>query len=83
MIIRCLKYYLLLSACFYSGAATAQGQTIYDSTIYSWKKYFDLSYGPDYNLINGVKYLYLYSNVSGHPFFGENQFYTGSLVIAD
>ncbi|MCK4465714.1 MAG: hypothetical protein KAU83_08380 [Bacteroidales bacterium] len=83
MIIRCLKYFLLLFVCFYSGAATAQVQTIYDSTIYNWKEYFDLSYGPDYNLINGIKYLYLYSNVSGHPFFGENQFYTGHLVIAD
>lgn len=83
MIIRCLKYCLILFACFYSGAATAQVQTVSDSTIYSWKKYFDLSYGPDYNLINGIKYFYLYSNVDGHPFFRENQFYAGSLVIAD
>ncbi|MCH7658178.1 MAG: hypothetical protein IIB05_07660 [Bacteroidetes bacterium] len=83
MTIRCFKYCLILFVCFYSGAATAQVQTIYDSTIYRWKKYFDLSYGPDYNLINGIKYLYLYSNVDGHPFFGENQFHTGSLVIAD
>ena len=83
MIIRCLKYFLLLSVCFYSGAATAQDQTIYNSTIYKWKNYFDLSYGPDYNLINGIKYLYLYSAIEGHPFFGENQFYTGSLVIAN
>ena len=83
MIIRCLKYFLVLFICFYSGAATAQVQTISDSTINNWKKYFDLSYGPDYNLINGIKYLYLYSNASGHPFFGENQFYTGRLVITD
>lgn len=83
MIIRCLKYSLLLSVCLYSGVAKTQTQIIYDSTIYSWKKYFDLSYGPDYNLINGIKYLYLYSNVDGHPFFAENQFYSGSLVMAD
>lgn len=83
MIIRCLKYFFLLFVCFYSGAATAQVQTISDSTIYSWEKYFDLSYGPDYNLINGIKYLNLYPNADGHPFFGENQFYTGHLVMAD
>jgi len=81
--IRCLKYSLLLFACFYSGAAKTQAQTINDSTLYRWKNYFDLSYGPDYNLINGVKYLYLYSDIEGHPFFGEDQFYKGSLVIAN
>ena len=83
MIIRCTKYFFLLFVCFYSVAATAQVQTISDSTIYSWKKYFDLSYGPDYNLINGIKYLNLYPNADGHAFFGENQFYTGRLVMAD
>ncbi len=83
LIIRCLKFSLLLSVCFYSGAAKTHAQTIYDSNIHRWKKYFDQSYGPDYNLINGIKYLYLYSSVTGHPFFGENQFYTGSLVIAN
>ena len=83
MRIRCLKYFLLLFACFYPGAAKTQAQTINDSTIYRWKNYFDLSYGPDYNLINGIKYLYLYSDIEGHPFLGENRFYIGSLVIAD
>ena len=83
MIIRCLKYCLILFACFHSGAATAQMQIVSDSTLYSWKKYFDLSYGPDYNLINGIKYLNLYPNADGHAFFGENQFYTGLLVMAD
>ena len=34
-------------------------------------------------MINGVKYLYLYSDIEGYPFFGEDQFYTGSLVIAN
>ncbi len=83
MIIRYLKYFFLLFICFYSGAAKNHAQTIYDSTIYNWEKYFYLSYGPDYNLINGIKYLNLYPTVIGHPFFGENQFYTGRLVIAD
>jgi len=83
LIARCLKYFLLLSVCFYSGTAKTYAQTTYDSAIYSWYKYFDISYGPDYNLINGIKYLYLYSNIGGHPFFGENQFYTGSLVISN
>jgi len=81
--IRCLKYFLLLSICFYSGTTKIRAQNIYDSTIYRWKEYFDLSYGPDYNLINGIKYFYLYSDIEGHPFLGENRFYTGSLVIAD
>ena len=83
MITHCLKYCLFLFVCFHSGATTAQTQTVSDSTIYGWKNYFDQSYGPDYNLINGIKYLYLYSNIDGHPFFGENRFCTGSLVIAD
>ena len=83
MIARCLKYFLLLSVCFYSGTAKTYAQTTYDSAIYSWKKYFDISYGPDYNLINGIKYLYLYSDIEGHPFFGENQFYAGSLIMAN
>ena len=83
MRIRCLKYFLLLSVCFYSGTTKTRAQTIYDSTIYRWKNYFDLSYGPDYNLINGVKYYYLYSDIEGHPFFGEDQFYTGSLMIVN
>jgi len=80
--IRYLKYYILLSVCLYSSAVTAQTQTVYDSTIYRWKNWFDLSYGPDYNLINGIKYIYLYSNIEGHPFFRENKFSTGSLMIA-
>ena len=83
LIIRCLKYFLLLSVCFYSGTAKTQAQTIYDSNIHRWKKYFDQSYGPDYNLINGIKYLYLYSAVIGHPFFGGTRFHIGSLVMAN
>jgi len=83
LIIRYLKYFILLSVCFYSGTAKTQAQTACDSTIYNWKKYFDQSYGPDYNLINGIKYLYLYSDIEGHPFFGENQFYAGSLIMAN
>ena len=82
MIIRCFKYFLLLSICIYLVAVKTQAQTIYDSNIHRWKKYFDQSYGPDYNLINGIKYLYLYSAVIGHPFFGGTQFHIGSLVMS-
>jgi hypothetical protein len=80
---RYYKYFFLLFVFFYTGYTTAQVRSLSDSNINTWKEYFDLSYGPDYNLINGIEYLYLYSNVTGHPFFGENRFYTGRLVIDD
>ena len=78
-----LRYALLLSACICSFHTTAQVRNIRDSVIYAWKEYFDLSYGPDCNLINGLEYLNIYPNSNGHPFMSENRFYNGRLVIGD
>lgn len=49
--------------------------------FYQLKDYFDHSYGADYNLLNGKKYYRLYFNTIGHPFFNEDQFTKGSLLI--
>ena len=78
---RYYKYFFLLFFSLYTGFINAQTRSLSDSAIYIWKEYFDLSYGPDYKLINGIKYLYLYSNSNGHPFLGEDRFYNGRLVI--
>jgi len=51
------------------------------STIKKWKLYYDQLYGADYSLVNGTKYLNLYPFSNGHPFLGEDQFYTGNLMI--
>ena len=49
--------------------------------FYQLKDYFDRSYGADYNLLNGKKYYRLYFNTIGHPFFNQDQFRKGSLLI--
>ena len=61
----------------------AQDETTADSSLYEWKEYFNNSYGPDPNLVNGIRYLNLYPNSDGHPFLAEDQFYNGRLVIGN
>lgn len=71
---------LFLMTC-YSGSLSAQKTNSADPAFNEWKDFFDKSYGPDYNLVNGIKYVYLFSNANGHPFLGKDQFYTGYAVI--
>ena len=59
----------------------AQSTDIVDSTFLKWKLFFNQSYGADYNLVNGIRYLNLYPTAEGHPFLGEDRFYKGTIVI--
>lgn len=71
---------LFLVACF-SDSLSAQKPGYPDAAFNEWKEFFDQFYGPDYELVNGIKYEYLLFNSSGHPFLGEDRFYTGYAVI--
>jgi hypothetical protein len=42
---------------------------------------FDQVYGPDYNLINGKKYIDLYASAQGHPFLDTRNFNNGWLKL--
>jgi hypothetical protein len=59
----------------------AQSTDLGDSTFLKWKLFFNQSYGTDYNLVNGIRYLNLYPSAEGHPFLGEDRFYNGKLVV--
>ena len=72
--------FFFLTTCF-SDSLFAQKPGNTDAVFNEWKKFFDQSYGADFELVNGVKYLYPFFNPSDHPFLGENRFYTGSAVI--
>lgn len=39
------------------------------------------SYGPDQNLINGIRFYNLHAYYAGHKFFGEDMFVKGRLVL--
>jgi len=78
------RYHIILIfflvTCF-SDSLSAQKSDYPDAAFNEWKKFFDQSYGADYELINGIKYVYPFFNPSDHPFLGEDRFYTGSAVI--
>ena len=58
------------------------GQTIdISETTKYWRTLFDNYYGPDHNLINGIKYIDYRPNSTGHPFLGENKIYPGTVII--
>ncbi len=78
-----IRYFLLLVLCSCSHLINAQAGTTADSSLSEWKEYFDVSYGYDPNLVNGIRYLNLYPNSDGHQFLAEDQFYNGSLVIGN
>jgi hypothetical protein len=59
----------------------AQAILLPDTTISKWKQFYIQSYGADYNLITGTKYLNLHPSAEGHPFFGEDCFYQGWLMV--
>ncbi len=71
---------LFFVTCF-SDSLSAQKPGYPDAAFNKWREFFDQSYGPDYELVNGIKYVYLFFNSSGHPFLGEDRFYTGYAVI--
>jgi hypothetical protein len=52
-----------------------------DPALLTWKLFFEQSYGEDYNLINGRRYVNVYPGADGHPFLGENIFYRGNIII--
>lgn len=52
-----------------------------DTSIYSWWEYFDQSFGNDYLLVNGIRYLQIPALAEGHPFMRENRFSAGRIVI--
>ena len=52
-----------------------------DTSIYSWWEYFDQSFGNDYLLVNGIRYLQIPMLAEGHPFIKENRFSPGRIVI--
>ena len=51
-----------------------------EKDFYQMKDYFNRSYGPDHNLLNGRQYHLLYSSIS-HPFYNSDQYRTGSLLM--
>ncbi len=73
--------FLLLFVSASSGSLPAQDQPAQVTAFNEWKDFFNQSYGLDYNLVNGIRYLYPYARAFGHPFLGENRFYTGYAVI--
>ncbi len=77
------RYSLFFVLSFCSCHINAQNGNTADSSLYEWKEYFNNSYGPDPNLINGIRYLNLFPNSDGHPFLAEDQFYNGRLVIGN
>ena len=72
---------LLLFVTALPGSLSAQDQPDQVAVFNEWEDYFDRVYGVDYNLVNGIRYLYPYARAHGHPFLGENRFYTGYAVI--
>ena len=71
---------LFLVTCF-SDSLSAQKPGYTDAVFNEWKEFFDQSYGADFELVNGIKYVYPFFNPSDHPFLGEDRFYTGYAVI--
>lgn len=71
---------LYVATCF-SDPLSAQQPDYPDAILNEWKAFFDQSYGSDYELVNGAKYVYLYLNSNEHPFLGNDRFYTGSVII--
>ncbi|MCK4700218.1 MAG: hypothetical protein KAT38_07780 [Bacteroidales bacterium] len=71
---------LFLLTCFLD-SLSAQKPGYPDAVFNEWKAFFDQSYGPDFELVNGIKYVYPFFNPSDHPFLGEDRFYTGYVVI--
>ena len=66
-----------------NGLSPAQQSIFPNSTFNGWKDYFDKSYGPDFELINGIQYVNPFSDSEEHPFLGDDQFYDGYAVIND
>lgn len=78
------RYETLLFILFIAGSScltSAQKPTLPDSVFYGWKEYFDRSYGPDLELINGIQYTNLFANMDEHPFLGEDKLHDGHVVI--
>lgn len=73
-------FFIILILLSFLGHLTAQTGNVSTSTLY-WRTLFDNSYGPDHNLINGKKYIDYRPKSTGHPFFGENKIYPGTVVI--
>lgn len=71
----------LLVQIFIFQTVTAQKPQLSDSATGYWKQIYLQSYGADYNLITGTKYLNTHPAAEGHPFFGEDRFYQGRLVV--
>lgn len=71
---------LFLVTCF-SDSLSAQKQGGTDAIFNEWRDFFNQSFGPDYDLVNGTIYGNLFFISSGHPFLGEDRFYTGYAVI--
>lgn len=76
---RIVLFILLLTAS--PGLLRAQTKPGQPAALYEWKDYFDRSYGTDFNLVNGIRYVYPYALANGHPFLGENRFYAGHAII--
>jgi hypothetical protein len=57
------------------------GQWIDESKVLALNKSFNNVYNLDGHLINGRKYYNRYSNAPGHPFFGDDQFKKGKVIV--
>ena len=53
-----------------------------DSIVHWWKNY-DQSYGNDYTLVNGIRYIQVPARAEGHPFLDGDQFSKGRIVIGE
>lgn len=61
--------------------AGAQSDGYAGISVAQQREYFDRRYDADYNLLNGTSFTNRYPNARGHPYFGEDQYRQGSLVV--
>jgi hypothetical protein len=59
----------------------SSGQWIDESKVLALNKSFNNIYNLDGHLINGRKYYNRYSNAPGHPFFMDDQFKKGKVIV--
>jgi hypothetical protein len=74
---------IVLCATMLASASGIIAQNNPDTNISGWHAYFDRSYGNDYTLINGIRFLQIPARAEGHPFMGENRFSTGRICIGE
>ncbi len=76
-----LTHLFLTFLCLVFSLNFSRGQWIDESKVSELTRSFNDVYNLNGHLINGRKYYNRYSNAPGHPFFMDNQFKTGKVVV--